>query len=163
MMISNVDYTITDLDSEILVDQRCSALLKQFHQQLIEQQFDPLLAGKIAHGADYFLRDFIIGDCRENPLTIQPERVRQFAGHWYIIKTLEPNLKELTDILQGIALFYSYLLQKQAISVGDQQHILQLTAELDFYQQRIDDFWSICADGYQQWRDQCPLPNTSAR
>jgi hypothetical protein len=28
---------------------------------------------------------------------------------------------------------------------------------LDYFQKRIDDFWSIEGEGYDTWRDACPL------
>ncbi|MCD6526792.1 MAG: hypothetical protein J7K75_07385 [Desulfuromonas sp.] len=155
------NFTITGLDSEIEVDHRCSALLKQFHQQLLQDDIPALDAGQLALGADYFLREFIIGDCRENLLTIDPERVRQFAGHWYIIKTLEPNIKELADILQGVAVFYSYLFDQGWIDEQCQQQIQKNATTLDEYQQRINAFWEISDDGYRHWCEACPLPDNA--
>lgn len=152
------DFTISGLDSEIAVDHRCSTLLKQFHQQLLADNVPPLEAGQLAHGADYFLREFIIGDCRENLFTIDPERVRQFAGHWYIIKNLEPNIKELTDILQGVAVFYTYLLEQGRINDALQQQVQRHATALDYYHQRINAFWEISDDGYHHWCAECPLP-----
>ncbi len=152
------DFTINDLDSEITVDQRCSTLLKQFHQQLLKDKIEPLEAGQLAHGADYFLRDFIIADRRINIFDVAATNVHQFAGHWYITKNLEPNIKELANMLQGVAVFYTYLLQQQAISAINHEQIQQATANLDFYQQRIEQFWDICDDGYSTWCADCPLP-----
>lgn len=152
------DFTISGLDSEIAVDHRCSTLLKQFHQQLLVDNVPPLEAGQLAHGADYFLREFIIGDCRENLFNIDPERVRQFAGHWYIIKNLEPNIKELTDILQGVAVFYTYLLEQGMIDDARQQQVQRHATDLDYYRQRINAFWEISDDGYHHWCAECPLP-----
>lgn len=151
-------FTVTDLDSEIAVDGRCSELLKQFHQQLLNEEIDPLEAGQLAHGADYFLRDFIIADRYMNLFTIEPICVRQFAGHWYIIKNLEPNIKELATILQGVAVFYSFLYQNNHISQELSEQIQLETASLDFYNERIDQFWKISDDGYTPWCNACPLP-----
>jgi hypothetical protein len=152
-------FTIHDLDSEIAVDHRCSTLLKQFHQSLLQEQIDPLEAGQLALGADYFVREFVVGECRENLFEINPVRVRQFAGHWYIIKTLEPNLKELTGILQGVAVFYAYLFQQGWLDEKNHQKIKTYTTNIDFYRQRIDTFWAISGeDGYDNWCQQCSLP-----
>lgn len=151
-------FTVTDLDSEITVDARCSKLLKQFHQQLSQEDIDPLEAGQLAHGADYFLRDFIIADRYMNLFTIEPCSVRQFAGHWYIIKNLEPNIKELATILQGVAVFYTYLQQNDYISQALNDQIQKETTNLGYYQERIDQFWDISDDGYAAWCQSCPLP-----
>ncbi|MCK7482142.1 MAG: hypothetical protein M0C28_37060 [Candidatus Moduliflexus flocculans] len=36
----------------------------------------------------YFLREFVIAECDDNLFRLPAERVRQFAGHWYIVRTL---------------------------------------------------------------------------
>lgn len=158
MTLQPNQFTVTDLDSEIAVDGHCSELLKQFHQQLLQEGIDPLEAGQLAHGADYFLRDFIIGDRYMNLFTIDSCCVRQFAGHWYIIKNLEPNIKELATLLQGVAVFYAYLYQNGHISQSLSEQIQIETAELELYRDRIDQFWQITDDGYASWCQACPLP-----
>lgn len=158
-MMDKNSYTIDTLDSEITVDHRCAALLKQFHANLLKEGIEALDAGQIALGADYFLREFVIGTCRENLFELEPIRVRQFAGHWYIIKTLEPNLKELTQILQGVAIFYTYLQQQGAVDSATLEKIKTNSTDIDFYRRRIEGFWEISGDdGYPQWCQECPLP-----
>nr|WP_320115991.1 hypothetical protein [uncultured Desulfuromonas sp.] len=153
-------FNIDSLESEIAVDHHCAALLKQFHANLLNEGIEPLDAGQLAHGADYFLREFIIGTCRENLFDIAPVRIRQFAGHWYIIKTLEPNLKELTQILQGVAIFYTYLHQQNKIDISTLEKIKTYSTDIDFYRRRIESFWDIEGDGgYPQWCQDCPLPD----
>lgn len=158
MTLQQNQFTVTDLDSEIAVDGRCSELLKQFHQQLLQEGIDPLEGGQLANGADYFLRDFIIADRYMNLFTIDPCCVRQFAGHWYIIKNLEPNIKELATILQGVAVFYAYLYQNGHVSQILSEQIQTETADLELYNGRIDQFWQITDDGYAAWCQACPLP-----
>lgn len=158
MNIDPNDFNINDLDSEIAVDQHCAQLLKQFHQQLCHEGIEALEAGQLAHGADYFLRDFVIADRRKNIFAVDPVCVKQFAGHWYITKNLEPNIKELAGMLQGVAVFYNYLLQQGLIEQAQLEQIVCATAEIDFYRQRIDQFWEIVDDGYHQWCAACPLP-----
>lgn len=152
------DYTITTLDDEIRVDQLCVDLLRRFNQHMTQQaRLNPEQAGEICHGADYFLREFIIADRHNNLFRIDPERVRQFAGHWYIIRTPEPNMIELDTILKGTAEFYDYLANQGLV---DQQNAADIKAhclEHDYYQQRIDDFWAITGEGYNAWRQACPL------
>ena len=69
----------------------------------------PEQAGEFCQGADYFLREFIVADRCENLFTVEALRVRQFAGHWYIVRTPEPNLTELEKILVGTTEFYGFL------------------------------------------------------
>jgi len=157
MTLITTDFDITDLDSEIIVDQRCCAILKEFHQQLLQDGIEPLQAGSLAHGADYFLRDFIIADRQLNIFNVDHTHVRQFACHWYITKNLEPNIKELAAILQGINLFYTLMHQQDLLEQEVQQQIEQATSQLEFYQQRIDQFWEISDDGYSLWCANCPL------
>ncbi len=153
-------FNITCLEDEIRADQLCTELLKPFHAYLMEQQDeDPLSAGTLARGADHFLREFVIGDRRENPFHLQPERVRQFAGNWYIIKTLEPNIAELGDILEGVAAFYRWLADQNLYDTAQAEKVTWHCQQLDFYQQRIDQFWEIEGDGYSNWNSACPLPD----
>lgn len=153
-------FDIASLEDEIRADQLCVELLKQFCTYLSEQEDeDPLTAGALARGADHFLREFIIGDRRENLFRLSPERVRQFAGNWYIVKTLEPNMAELGDILDGVAAFYDWLAKLGLYDSGQAEKITWHCRQLDFYQQRIDQFWDIKDDGYSSWNRACPLPD----
>ncbi len=153
-----LDLTVTDVTAEIALDRHCAALLKQFHQQLLAEGIDALEAGSAAHGADYFSRDFAVGHCRRHPADIDAGAIRAFAGHWYITRNLEPNLEELSAILQGVSLFYTFLHQHNVI---DDDHLEQARAHccaLDYYRERIDSFWELDPDGYNRWCTDCPLP-----
>lgn len=152
------DFDINDLDDEIRVDRQCVALLRAFFQALTEEEgLPPLEAGELCHGADYFLREFIIGDRQDNLFRFPAERVRQFAGHWYIVRSLEPNLGELAAILAGVRLVYQFLAERQLVSVEFASSVAAACEELPFYRQRIDDFWAIEGDGFIAWRAACPL------
>jgi hypothetical protein len=152
------DYNIVDLDDEIRVDQLCVGLVRHFNLHLTQQGgLSPEQAGELCLGADYFLREFIIADRRQNIFAIEAERVRQFAGHWYITRTTEPNLTELQSILKGTAGFYSYLADQGLINSEIAGEIDVQCREFDYYQKRIDDFWSIEGEGFDAWRQACPL------
>lgn len=152
------DYNIVSLEDEIRVDQLCVDLLRRFNQHLTQQAgLQPGQAGEICHGADYFLREFIIADRHDNLFEIDANRVRQFAGHWYITRTPEPNLTELRSVLKGTVEFYNYLAnQGQFNRVTAEQIAFQCEA-FDYYQKRIDDFWAIEGEGFEAWRQECPL------
>jgi hypothetical protein len=151
-------FDIDNLDDEIRADQACVALLRIFCRDLVEEQgLAPLAAGALAQGADYFLREFVIADRRENIFTLLPGRIRQFAGNWYIVKNLEPNMVELTAILQGTQAFYRYCGSIGRVSLEVNEQVERECDELAFYQERIASFWAITGDGYQRWEGQCSL------
>lgn len=156
--LAQADLDITGLADEIRADRLCLAMLRTFFNHLTaKREVSPEQAGSLCHGADYFLREFIIGDRRENLLQVTAERVEQFAGHWYIVRTLEPNMAELGSILTGIAAFYRFLADHGLVDRLQAEAIAAACAERDAYRQRIDDFWAIEADGFLAWRDEIPL------
>lgn len=162
--VKTSDYNISHIDDEIRVDQLCVNLIRHMFQTLTREDETPLdLAGELCHGADYFLREFIIGDRHENLFGINPQRVRQFAGHWYIVRTMEPNLVELRTILTGTNAFYSFLASKGLIKEEVAIEIGSNCSDHEYYQQRIEDFWAIDANGYDSWRQACPLEPTAER
>lgn len=152
------NFDVADLQDEIRVDELCSRLLRFFCQHLIQQEgISPAEAGTLAQGADYFLREFVIPDRRENIFALRPGRVRQFAGNWYIIRNLEPNMAELTGILRGVAAFYHYARQKGKVSSELADRVAEECRDLPFYSQRIESFWEIQGDGYIAWEKECSL------
>ncbi len=152
------DFDIAGLDDEIRADRRCEELLRLFLRDLLEEEgLLPEEAGAHARGADYFLRDFVIADRRENIFALRPGRVRQFAGNWYIVKNLEPNLHELTSILQGVVAFYDFCLKVGKVSAPLAEAVRAESAELSWYGERIESFWAIEGDGYLAWERACSL------
>ncbi len=154
-------FEITSLADEIRADRACHELLKQFAADLAAAGLDPEQSGSLAHGADYFLREFIIGDRRENLLRLRPGRVRQFAGNWYIVRNLEPNLAELFRILEGLAAFYQYLVEQGLVPGDTASQVLAEAADRPWFQARIDSFWAISCDGFQAWVRTCPLDDAN--
>jgi len=151
-------FEIHNLQDEIRADQLCQRLLQLFRSDLEEKaKLPPVQAGALAHGADYFLREFVIPDRRENIFALRAGRVRQFAGNWYIVRNLEPNMAELEGILQGIAAFYSYCARGGKVSAELAEAVRQECSLLDYYRRRIDGFWAIEGDGYLAWERECTL------
>jgi hypothetical protein len=145
------DFDIADWQDEARVDRLCVELLKHFHNDLLKvQQCEALEAGSLARGADYFLREFIIGDRQENLFEIEPKRVRQFAGNWYIIRNMEPNMEELTDLLFGIDAFYCWCTDNSLFNGQKQKEIHRLCRSFDDYRMRIETFWEI-TENYDEW------------
>ena len=145
------DFDIADWQDESRVDSLCQTALQQFHRNLLdEQQCEPLEAGTLARGADYFLREFIIGDRQDNIFEIDPKRVRQFAGNWYIIKNMEPNMEELTDLLFGTDAFYRWAADSGLYDRQRQKELREFCRMFDNYRERIESFWGI-TDNYSEW------------
>lgn len=152
------DFTIRSLEDEIRVDQGCQALLHHFKQYLTSSlDLTALEAGELCHGADFFLRDFLVADRHDNLFDIDPNRIRQFGGHWYIVRSLEPNVKELTSILAGTKSFYRFLAEHDMVGDLLVESIVTLCQDTDYFKKRIDDYWTIQGDGYDEWREACPL------
>lgn len=153
------DFDVENWQDEARVDRLCQSVLQQFHSNLLnEQKSDPLEAGLLARSADYFLREFIIGERQENIFNILPIRVRQFAGNWYIIKNMEPNMEELTNLLFGIDSFYSWATDSGLYKEQDQKEIREFCRAFDEYRDRIESFWDI-TDNYASWDSAIPLKN----
>jgi hypothetical protein len=151
-------FDIASLEDEIRADQLIGDLLRQFFADQVEGlQQEPEVAGRLTRGADYFLREFLISDRRENIFHIRPERVRQFAGNWYIIRNLEPNMADLGDILEGVAAFYIWLDKARNVTTERATEINRHCQDFEYYQQRIESFWAIEGDGFSAWNMDCPL------
>lgn len=156
--ISRDDFNIATLDDEIRADRQCTELLKTFAASLVQkQQLTPLEAGQLAHGADPFLRDFLIANRRENLFAPAPGRVRQFAGHFYIVNNMEPNRPELAAMLAGIKAFYRYCQDQGWIDAAQTEALAAECDALDDYAARIESFWNLEGDGFIAWRQEIPL------
>ncbi|WP_321370811.1 hypothetical protein [uncultured Desulfuromusa sp.] len=151
-------YDIKTLEDEIKADNKCKEILKQFHSYLLNhKKIDPISAGSLASGTDYFLRDYMIDNQRSNIFRISSEQVRSFAGNWYIINTIEPNMVELENILVGISHFYRFCAEKKAVSQAKAEEIHQTCICVKYYQHRIESFNDISGDGFIAWNKACPL------
>ncbi len=152
------NYNISTLEEEIRVDNLCNDFVKHFYLDLVEQLgLAPEEASRLCYGVSYFLKEFIIGDRRENLFELPAKRIRQFAGNWYIIKNMEPNLPELLGMLEGVQAFYEYSHRVDMVSEVFVQQVTSLCADLPFYKERIEDFLAIEGDGYFAWDAACPL------
>lgn len=150
------NYDVASFDDEIRVDRNCKALLQEFHKYLLtDQKLEPLQAGMMASGADFFIRDFMVDQQRTNIFDISPDLVRRFAGNWYIITTLEPNMTELKDMLKGVESFYSFCATKKVVAADLAAKVSEMCQQHDFYQQRIESFHDISGDGFIAWNKVC--------
>lgn len=150
-------FEVRNLQDEIRVDRLCSEFLKCFYLDLVEEGRSAEEASALAYGADYFLREFVIPDRQENIFALRPGRMRQFAGNWYIVRTLEPNMAELEGILSGTLAFYRYCRKVNMVDESLLADIEKDCADRDYYGQRIESFWTIVNDGYLAWEQGCSL------
>ncbi len=151
-------YDISNLEDEIRVDRLCACLLKVFHDDLLNiQKLDPLAAGSLARGADYFLRDYMIDRHRCNIFAITGERLKGFAGNWYIVQNLEPDMTELADILSGVMAFYRFCTMRKLLNTETCLELEYHCKNHDYYQQRITAFFDIEGDGFLSWDKECPI------
>lgn len=152
-------FTPDSAADTVRVDSLCCDLLQQFRQYLTdEKNLTPRLAGSRAGSADYFLRDYLVDHCRINPFLSTAEHITAFAGNWYIIHRLEPNLAELKTLLQGINSFYNFCAELSLIDRGQLPTIDAACNACDFYQQRIDSFYALEGNGFDAWKQTCPDP-----
>lgn len=157
MQIEKTEFDITSLDDEIRVDERCKELLSGYYQSLLDAGLSPAEATQLANGADYFVRDFVVAVKQRNLFDEQAGIVRQFAGNWYIVNTLEPSLEVLAGYLGGVADFYRHLHRLGLISAEFAQQVAGECADISFYGERLDAFWEISGDGYHAWERACSL------
>jgi len=156
--LSPGSFQIASLDDEIRVDRLCVALIKTFASEMAASpDTEPVAIGRCCRGADYFLREFIVADRRENLLQLDSGQIRRFAGHWYIVRNMDPNMPELEEILNGVAVFYSFLADHGLIDRKQAKEICAACRERDLYARRIEDFWAIEGDGFLRWREEIPL------
>jgi len=159
IVLDKDEFEIKTLDDELRVDDLCRKLLLRFYEHLLHEQVSPEEASALASSADYFIRDFVIDKMRRNILDEYPHIVRQFAGNWYIINTLEPNMQELSGHLGGILAFYRFLYRAGSVSASYLDTIEKECNELGFYAERITSFCDIKGDGYLAWEQECSLKN----
>ena len=153
------DFNLTTLEDELRVDGLCRELLMAFYHEKAASGMSEHDATQLANSADYFVRDYLVGTRQMNLLETEGKEVRRFAGNWYIINTLEPDITELSVHLKGICEFFRFLAEKENISYEAFAGIECNCASLEFYRSRIESFWDIQGDGYYEWEAGCSLKN----
>jgi len=157
LVINKDDFRLGTLEDEIRVDGLCKKLLRRFYFQMLEDGLSPEDATQLASGADYFIRDFLVAIKERNIFDERAGIVRQFAGNWYIVNTLEPNVPELTRFLEGVRAFYRFLRSRGLISETYLDRIKRECDDTAYYEGRIASFWEITGDGYLAWERDCSL------
>ena len=157
LKVDKREFVPVTLEDELRVDRLCSDLLHRFYCESMEAGLSPEDATALAGAADYFVRDFVVSIKARSIFEERPGIVRQFAGNWYIVNTMEPLIEEIDGYLAGIKGFYRFLHGHQLISLKFLQAIEAECAEREFYAGRIESFWAISGDGYLAWEKECSL------
>jgi hypothetical protein len=157
LQIDKDEFTPGTMEDDLRVDRLCKELLRSFYDRLLGDGLPPDEATALANGADYYIRDFVVDFKSLNLFAELPGIVRQFAGNWYIVNTLEPDIRQLARYLSGIKAFYNFLHDQQLISEGLLKNIENECDDLAFYEGRIDSFWEIKGDGYLAWERECSM------
>jgi hypothetical protein len=157
LQINKNDFTPGTMEDDLRLDFLCKRLLMSFYNTLLADELSPEEATALANGADYFIRDFVVDFKSLNLFAEQPGIVRQFAGNWYIVNTLEPDIRQLARHLSGIKAFYRFVRDQRLISADYLHAIEKECDDLAFYESRIDSFWEIEGDGYLAWERECSL------
>lgn len=157
LKVDKRDYVPTTLEDEVRVDKLCSELLHRFYCESQEAGLTPEQATALAGAADYFVRDFVVSIKGRSIFDERPGIVRQFAGNWYIVNTMEPLASEIEGYLTGVREFYRFLYGHKLISLKFLQAIESECSLLDYYAGRIESFWNIKDDGYLAWERECTL------
>jgi hypothetical protein len=157
LTVDIAEFTLLNKEDYLRVDNLCKGLLLSFYEQLQQEGLSPEKATALASSADYFIRDFVVDFKGLNLFIEMPGIVRQFAGNWYILNTLEPDIRELGCYLGGISAFYRFLHGHGLISKGYMEHIDQECGDLNYYRSRIASFWEIKGEGYLAWEAECSL------
>ena len=157
LRLNKDEFSLVTQEDYLRVDNLCKELLLRFYEQLQEDGLSPEEATVLANGADYYTRNFLV-DCKGyNLFDERPGIVRQFAGNWYIVNTVEPDIRELEGMLKGIRAFYKFLSDQQLVSGVYLKKIEKECEEIAYYEGRIESFWKIEGDGFLAWERECTL------
>ncbi|RNC65289.1 MAG: hypothetical protein ED859_17630 [Desulfuromonadales bacterium] len=159
LAINKDEFTIVTVDDEIRADGLCRKLLSRFYYALLEAGMEAHEATALASGADYYVRDFVVGYKHRSLFDEQTGIVRQFAGNWYIVNTIEPSLDVLAGYLAGVRAFYRFLFDLGLISGQFLSAMEEECGDIAWYEGRIRSFWAIEGDGYLAWERECSLKN----
>lgn len=150
------DFEFDTIDEELLVDERCQQILKQFYLNLQQQGMSPEKASELAFSADLYLRDYLIDFGRQNIVRPQPGIITKFAGSWFITHTLDPEFDMLERHLVAITELYRYMNRQHLVSTDELTFLLNEAGQHEFFRTRIDTFLNLTGDGFIEWDAGCP-------
>lgn len=150
------DFEFDTIDEELLVDERCQQILKQFYLFLQQQGMPAEQASELAFSADLYLRDYLIDFGRQNIVRPQPGIVTKFAGSWFITHTLDPEFEMLERHLVAITELYRYMNRQHLISADELGFLLDEAGQHEYFRTRVASFLNLTGGGFAEWDAQCP-------
>lgn len=150
------DFEFETIEEELLVDERCQQILKQFYLFLQQQGMVAEHASELAFSADLYLRDYLIDYGRQNIVRPHPGIVTKFAASWFITHTLDPDFAILERHLTALSELYRYMHRQHLISAEELSFLLDEAGRREFYQQRINSFMNLTGAGFAEWDAACP-------
>lgn len=151
------DFDFDTLEEEHQVNERCQSLLNSFYQYLVNRGESAECASDLAFSADWYLRDYLMDFSRLNVVQPVPGVVKRFAATWFATRALEPDIAVLERHLRAIRELYVFLHAQHFISREELAWLVDETAQVDYYRQRIESFRAIKGDEYEAWEQECPL------
>jgi hypothetical protein len=155
MIFEQDDFDFDSIDEELLVDERCQQILKQFYLFLQQQGMAAEQASELAFSADLYLRDYLIDFGRQNIVRPQPGIVTTFAGSWFITHTLDPEFTVLMRHLTAIIELYRFMHRQHLISADERAFLEEEASEREFFRLRIETFLNLTGDGFVVWDAGC--------
>ena len=151
------DFEFASIEEELRVDERCQSLLICFYKHLQNLGHTPQDASRLAYGADYYLRNYLLDFARQNVVRPKPGIVSYFAANWFITHTLSPEPAVLDQHLEAVLEFYRFLHQQHFISMDELAFIEEEASRSIYFHQRIENFLAIVGDGFFSWDAECPI------
>ena len=152
LRINKKEFDQETLDDALRVDRLCQDILKHFYLSLQGEGLSPETATRLAGSADYYVRDFVVDNRVHNLFEERTGLVRQFAGNWYIVNTLEPSHAEIGLLLRALRLLYRYLGATGVLDPDDARAVAEMLEDGEFFHRRLEDFWSLTPHDVPAWR-----------
>lgn len=149
------DFALRGPGDFVRLDGLCAELLGDFYGWLQASEgggLGPVDASPLAHGADRYLRDFVVDVRETGPSDADPGLPRQYLANWYIVNTLEPSHAEIDLILRALQLLYRYLGSTGVLDPGDARAVVETLEDAEIFHRRLEDFWNLTPDGVPAWR-----------
>jgi len=148
-------YALQHLNDFMRLDAECAVLLKEFCSWLQTPEggnSSPLEAGKLAHAADRYLRNFVVDIKETGPSDDNPALARQYLSNWLILNALAPSAEELEAAAASVKALYKYLCGKNIISESSLSGIIEEIPDAAYLSERLSQFEELRPENAVLWR-----------
>jgi len=148
-------YALQHMNDFMRLDAECAALLKEFCRWLQTPEggnASPLEAGKLAHAADCYLRNFVVDIKETGPSDGNPALARQYLSNWLILNALTPNAEELESASASVKALYKYLCGINIISESSLTEIIEEIPDAEYLSERLSQFEELTPESAVLWR-----------